>query len=565
MRLLRLTTASSLALFILASGMLLPRAGSQEPPPGETKAPGAVSAAELDARLIEAAKTNSEVMANLTYLSDVIGPRLTGSANLKRANEWAAARMTSYGLSNVAMEAWELPVGWERGTATARLIEPDNGRSITVAAMAWTPGTNGKIVGDVVVINAKNPEELKQYEGKLKNAIVLRGAPSDIESMTKFLATPMFGGPPSSRVNRGEKASDKAADKVPPSADKAAADKSANAPQPKSDSPTGRPSRNGGFNTRSFGEAMRFRREMAEFLRKEGVAVMLTDAGKPHGLLNMTGGWRGQDRVSAPDPLPTLFVTHDNYAQLYRLATRPAPATTRMEVEITNKFVPGPHAVYNTVGELRGSEKPDEFVVIGAHIDSWDLAQGTTDNGTGTCVVLEAARILAKAAVAPKRTIRFVLFSGEEQGLHGSRAFVARHKADMAKTTAAIVHDTGTGRVKGVSLMGREVLKPIMEEELAALKDLGVTEITTQPMGGSDHQSFEGAGVPGFMFRQDPAEYRLTHHSQSDTLDKAREPDLVQGAQVMAVAAMRLANRAEMLPRDKPEPPRREGSKAKDN
>jgi len=547
MRNLRWAAAGTLAVFIVATALSLPPAGSQEPPPAETKSAAIVSPTELDARLIEAGKTNSEVMANLTYLSDVIGPRLTGSANLKKANEWAAARMTSYGLTNVSMEAWELPVGWERGTASARLIEPDNGRSITVAAMAWTPGTSGKVVGDVVVVNAKTPEELKQYEGKLKNAIVLRGAPAEIESMTKFLARPMFGGP---AAEKGQKAANTAGDR---------------GEQPKAEVSAARPGRDGGFNTRSFGEGMRFRREMAEFLRKEGVAVMLTDAGKPHGLLTMTGGWRGQDRVSAPDPLPTLFVTHDHYALLHRLASRPTPAVTRMEVEITNKFVPGPLAVYNTVGEIRGSEKSDEFVVIGAHIDSWDLAQGTTDNGTGTCVVLEAARILAKSGVAPKRTIRFALFSGEEQGLHGSKAFVARHKADMPKTTAAIVHDTGTGRVKGISLMGREVLKPIIEEELAALKELGVTEITTQSMGGSDHQSFEGAGVPGFMFRQDPAEYRLTHHSQSDTLDKAREPDLVQGAQVMAVAAMRLANRSEMLPRDKPEPPRREGAKAKDN
>jgi hypothetical protein len=547
MRNLRWAAAGSLSVFILATGLSLPRAGSQEPPPGEAKSPAPASATELDTRLIEAGRTHSEVMANLTYLSDVIGPRLTGSANLKKANEWAAARMTAYGLTNVSMEAWELPVGWERGTASARLVEPDNGRSLTVAAMAWTPGTNGKVVGDVVVVNAKTPEELKPYEGKLKNAIVLRGAPAEIESMTKFLARPMFGG---AGAEKGQKAAEKTAERTE---------------QPKADAPPARPGRDGGFNTRNFGEAMRFRREMAEFLRKEGVAVMLTDAGKPHGLLTMTGGWRGQDRVSAPDPLPTLFVTHDHYALLHRLATRPNAGPPRMEVEVANKFVPGPLAVYNTVGEIRGSEKPDEFVVLGAHIDSWDLAQGTTDNGTGTCVVLEAARILAKSGVAPKRTIRFVLFSGEEQGLHGSKAFVARHKADMPKTTAAIVHDTGTGRVKGISLMGREVLKPILEEELAALKELGVTEITTQPMGGSDHQSFEGAGVPGFMFRQDPAEYRLTHHSQSDTLDKAREPDLVQGAQVMAVAAMRLANRAEMLPRDKPERPRREGAKAKDN
>lgn len=222
-----------------------------------------------------------------------------------------------------------------------------------------------------------------------------------------------------------------------------------------------------------------------------------------------------------------------------------------VEIDIQNKLDPTPIPVYNTVGEIRGSEKPDEFVVLGAHIDSWDLGQGTTDNGTGTCVVLEAARIIAKSGVKPKRTIRFVLFSGEEQGLHGSRAYVRLHREEMNRTSAALIHDTGTGRVVALPLQGREKLKGLLENEFSSLKQIGVTEMTLRSNGGSDHQSFEAAGVPGFMFQQDPAEYRLTHHSQSDTLDKAREEDLIQGAQVMAVMAMRIANLEELLPREK--------------
>jgi Zn-dependent M28 family amino/carboxypeptidase len=296
-------------------------------------------------------------------------------------------------------------------------------------------------------------------------------------------------------------------------------------------------------------------------MRTEGVAVTLLDAGKPHGLLSMTGGWRdssrGTDRASAPEPLPALFVTHEHYALLWRLASRPAPARTRMQVEVTNNFVPGPLTVYNTVGEIPGTEKPDEFVVVGAHLDSWDLGQGTTDNGTGTCVVLETARALMKSGVRPKRTIRFVLFTGEEQGLHGSKEYVKLHKDEMARTSLAIVHDTGTGRVTAVGTQGRESLKGIFEKELVSLKDLGVKDITTRRMSGSDHQSFDAVGVPGIMFTQDPAEYRFTHHSQSDTLDKAKEPDLVQGAQVMAVMALRVANLPSLLPRE-PAPTGRE-------
>jgi carboxypeptidase Q len=505
--------------------------------------PESAAAIALDQKLINDAKEGSEIMTNLSYLSDVIGPRLTGSANLKRANDWAYDKMKGYGLTNVELEPWELPVGWERGTASAKIVEPNTGRSLTVAAMGWTPGTDGKIVGDVMIINAKNAEELKQYEGKLKNAIILRGPPATVRPVSEVVD--IFGNPGPRPQRPADAEKDKAAPKDNDQAAPKEKDKSAPAEKDKA---------GGGFNNRQGADSMRFRREMTDFLKKEGVAVLLSDAGKPHGLLNMTGGWRGGDRVAASDPLPTLFVAHEHYAMLHRLATRPAPAVTRMEVEITNSFVPGPLAVYNTVGEIRGSEKPEEFVVVGAHIDSWDLGQGTTDNGTGTCVVLETARILAKCGITPKRTIRFCLFSGEEQGLHGSKNYVKRHEADLPKTTAAVVHDTGTGRIVGLSLMGRDALKSTMEAELASLKELGVADISTRSMGGSDHQSFEAAGVPGFMFRQDPAEYRLTHHSQSDTFDKAREPDLVQGAQTMAVIAMRLANRDEMLPRTKKDP-----------
>jgi Zn-dependent M28 family amino/carboxypeptidase len=262
-------------------------------------------------------------------------------------------------------------------------------------------------------------------------------------------------------------------------------------------------------------------------------------------------GAGGGDRANPPEPMPSLFITHEHYALLYRLATRP-DAKTKVEVEITNKFIPGPITVYNTVGEIPG-EKADEFVVVGAHLDSWDLGQGTTDNGTGSCVVLETARLLAKSGVKPKRTIRFILFTGEEEGLHGSQQYCTRHKDEMAKTSVALVHDTGTGKVLGFGLQGREVIKPIMDRELVSLKNLGgFTGCTLRPISGTDHQSFERVGVPGFACDQDMDEYRLTHHTQADTFDKAKEPNLIQGAQVMAVTAMRVANLPELLPRDRP-------------
>jgi hypothetical protein len=308
------------------------------------------------------------------------------------------------------------------------------------------------------------------------------------------------------------------------------------------------PPRKGGGFTFGFGVD-------PEFLKAEGVACTLSDSGKPHGLLVTTGGWGRGDR-GAQDALPNLYMAHENYAMLWRLASRPEPAVTKVEVEITNKFIPGPIVVNNTVGEVRGSEKPDEIIVVGAHLDSWELASGTTDNGTGSCVVLETARVVAKMAAAgqrPKRTIRFCLFTGEEQGLHGSRQYVERHKAELDKHSMCIVHDTGTGKVTGFGLQGRENVKTIMEAELATLKDVeGWRGLTMGGIGGgTDHWPFHLAGVPGFACNQESDEYRLTHHTQSDTFDKAKEPNLIQGAQVMAVTAMRVANLPELLPRSK--------------
>jgi carboxypeptidase Q len=501
------------------------------------QAPAASPAEALDQKIMAEAKSGSEIMANLGYLSDVIGPRLTGSAAVKRAGEWAADKMRSYGLTNVRLEPWTIPMGWERGPATARILEPNNGRSLLIASMGWSPGTKGKIQGDVVVVNAKNQEELNKYKGKLKDAIVLTRPPAQV-------STQFESGRRGGRPGAPGKADDAKGE------GKADAKGDAKAPAP--GLPSGKQLPGFSRGDRPFMD-MAFRRELTEFLRTEGAALMVQDAGKPHGLLTTTGGWRGQDRASANEPIPAVYMAHEHYALLYRLATRPEPARTRVEIEIQNKLIPGPIPVYNVVGELRGSEKPDEYVVLGAHLDSWDLAQGTTDNGTGTSIVLEAARILARCGVPPKRTIRFCLFTGEEQGLYGSRAFCEQHKDEMPRTSVCIIHDTGTGKVQGLGLNNREVLKPILEKEFASLKEIGFSEINLRGgMGGSDHASFERADVPGFMLQQDMTGYNLTHHSQSDTFDKVQEANLVQGAQVMAVMGMRVANLPELLPRDKP-------------
>ena len=469
--------------------------------------PAVGDAAARDRIVLEEVKARCEAFANLTYLCDEIGPRLTGSTNLKRANEWAADKMKAYGLSNVHQEAWELPEAWKRGTASLRLIDPDTGVPLTVASWGWMPGTDGKVQADVVALKAATADELAQYKGKLKGAVVLVRPPAQLMP-TEDLDKPIGPVGGASVFDRG--------------------------PQ------------------RSREEMQAFFREQSELLSSEGVACVLTDSAKPFGLLDMTGGFNGKDRPSAVNRTPRLFVAHQHYAMLYRLATRPAPEKTRVELEIHNEYLPAT-AVNNTIGEIPGTDKADEVVVVGAHLDSWDLGQGATDNGTGSVVALETARALVKTGLKPRRTIRFILFTGEEEGLLGSKAYVEKHKDEMPKISACLVDDTGTGKITGFDAKQRPVLQSILEKELESLKDLGVTAFDTPFIAGSDHASFDRAGVPGLMARQEIAGYRLNHHSPLDTVDRAIEPNLVQAAQVMAVTALRIADRDEMLPRDKVE------------
>jgi hypothetical protein len=457
---------------------------------------------EADRILLAEIKDRSEIMKNLEYLSDHIGGRLTGSANLERASRWTAEEMRAYGLENVRLEPWEIPYGWERGRAEMKIVEPDTGRTLMIAARGWSPGTNGKVTADVVVLkNPRTKADLQAYKGKLKGAVVLLSEPAKVAPITDT----SYGPPPAPKGGVKRE-------------------------RPPSDS---------------------FVEELLRFLKEEGVACQVTDSAKPHGLLVTTGSW-GSDRAAAKDGIARVFMAHEHYALLYRLASRP-DAKTRVEVDIQNKFIPGPITVFNTVGEVRGGEKPDEVVVVGAHLDSWELASGTTDNGTGSCVVLETARAVAKLAKEgrrPERTIRFCLFTGEEQGLWGSRKYVEKHKDELAKHSVALVHDTGTGKVLGFGTQGRAGIIPVLEPQLDTLKTLeGWKGLTTSGMGGTDHLPFERAGVPGFACRQDMDEYRLTHHTQSDTFDKAKPANLIQGAQVMAVTAVRVANLPELLPR----------------
>ncbi|MCS7021666.1 MAG: M20/M25/M40 family metallo-hydrolase [Gemmataceae bacterium] len=527
-------------------GLLLTMVYAEEvevaPPPRPVAPPLQIrTPVDLDRAVLSEIRQHSEIMKNLQYLSDVIGARLTGSKNLERANQWAADKMREYGLVNVRLDPWEIPVGWQRGHALMRLVEPDTGLKLMVASAGWTPGTPGKVVGPVVILRERSKDKLAQYKGKLRHAVVLLTPPPTVAPVTDLRYGP---GMPSLRKDDGKKETTPKEPAEPPSK------KQSRLQLPPDATPLSWSSAQDvlGYVQDELQPGFT---ELNEFLKSEGVACIATSAAKPHALLVTTGGWPN-DIVAAENRVPRVFMAHEHYALLWRLASQPN-ATVRVETDISNTFIRGPITVYNTVGELRGSEKPDEYVVVGAHLDSWDLASGTTDNGTGSCVVLEAARALSRLAqqgYPPKRTIRFVLFSGEEQGLHGSRRYVQRYKDELPKHSAAIVHDTGTGRVQGLALHNRKGCYEILQRELEILKELdGWVGVSLRSMGGTDHLSFNAVGVPGFACLQEMDEYRLTHHTQSDTFDKAKEPYLIQGAQVVSVTALRIANLPELLPR----------------
>jgi carboxypeptidase Q len=464
--------------------------------------------AEADDKILAEVRDHNEIMSNLEYLSDMIGARLTGSENLKKANDWTRQKFADYGVANPHLESWTIAHSWGRGAANGSIISPSL-HPLTLASYAWAPSTNGAVRGPVVYVKAQSVDDLAQFKGKLRGAIVISAEPALL---------PPAGQPAPNPVTI-----------------------------PYGDSIVlVAPHRPGAQITPSPGYR-EFIRARAEFFKNEGVLATLTDSGKPDGLLNMTGlGGRNYDIA----PIPAAFVSSESYGMIWRLLRR---GPVEVELDLKNSIGDKPVEVYNTVAEIRGSEKPDEIVLLGAHLDSWDLGTGTTDNGTGSTIVMEAERALQKSGLRPKRTIRFVLFSGEEQGLNGSRAYVAAHQDELPKFSAALIHDVGTGRVISISLMRNYHDREVMDQVVAPLHSLGLLELSERWMTGSDHASFEEAGVPGFFCVQDPAQYFETHHSQADTFDQAHEPDLVEGAQVMAVWAYNVAQLPGLLPR-KPAP-----------
>ena len=477
---MKLRAALPMTLILAAS--LSPSARAQRPP---DRSGGNVEARAVTAAILEEIDKNSELMANLEYLCDVIGPRLTGSEGMARANEWTKGKFAGYGLENAHLEGFKIARAWTRGPATGFIVTPTRHR-ILLEAAGWSPATSGPTRGPVVHLKGQSVSDLDAYKGKIKGAWIVTG-PVSIQ--------------PNPRVPEPEQA-------------------------------------------RDGGSSFQFRRAIKDFAAKEGAAGILRDSNKEHGLINMTGA----SSDFTPGKLPEAFLTTESYGLIWRLLNR---GPVELEVDIQATFSEGEVEVFNTVAELKGTEKPDEVVIVGGHLDSWDLGTGATDNGTGTMAVLEAARALKAVGVKPKRTIRFVLFNGEEQGLHGSKAYVKAHEGEMDKVSAVLVHDMGTGKVTSIGLQGRyDVREPLDGVVAQFRRPLNLDELSMRPMGGTDHLSFLPQGVPAFAVVQDEAEYRKTHHTESDTFDKVYPAEINQGAKVLAAWAYNVANLPEVLPRD---------------
>lgn len=458
--------------------------------------------------LMDEGMNRSEAMKNLQYLADVIGPRLTGSPAARAANDWTARRFQDYGLT-AHLEQWNFGGTWTRGPMWARLVAPRL-HDLVAASWAWSPGTAGKPWrGPVARLDASTPESLAAHAAAVRGAWVMLTPPSmvwnnDGPSMTaadslrqRDFFRALFGPPP-------------------------------------------------GLDSAARAQRQQFQNDLPFILKSLGALGQLLDAGKEQDLLNMSGS---PNRIY---PHPRLVVAHEDYAMLDRLIA--AGAAPQVEASVTNAMTTDSVPQWNTVAEIPGSEHPGQVVIVGAHLDSWDLGTGASDNGTGSMATLEAARILARSGLKPKRTIRFILFTGEEQGLIGSRKYAETHAAEADSIQAVIVLDNGVGAITGQALQGRPDLYGLWRSLLAPVRSLNADTVTDAMKGGTDHLSFLPYGVPGFNFNQITRGYNHTHHSQSDTWDKAIDWDLRQASTVMAVTAWELANLDGMISRGQKRP-----------
>ena len=493
---------------------------------------------------------HSHVMEYASALMDGIGPRLTGSPNLKRANEWTRDQLAAMGCSNAHLEDWgEFGMGWQQLNTWTRMASPDTAVFITQAA-PWSPSSNGAISGQAVWMDVKKEEDLDKYKGKLGGKIVLLGDMREVKPVDK----PLF-----------EREDEKDLAKIveyPLTAER------------------------NDFVT-EYMKRLELREKVATLLASEhALAVILpsrdgrNNGGSGGTIFVDSGGGLGwfsyqRDHIQ---PLPVVIMAIENYGRVYRLLKANVPVTIEMNVD--TRFSGDHEHGFDTIAEIPGTDPKlkDEVVMVGGHLDSWASATGATDNGAGTVVAMEVMRILNTLQVKPRRTIRIGLWTGEEQGLFGSIGYVKQHfgfvplstapdqvklpgwlrkpggplelKPDQQKISGYFNLDNGTGKILGVYLQENVAEAPIFAQWIEPLKDLGVTAISVRNTGGTDHESFDAVGIPGFQFIQDKLDYvTRTHHSNMDTYERLQPGDLAQAATVEAIFVYNTAMRDQMLPR----------------
>jgi hypothetical protein len=466
----------------------------------------------------------SQVMEIVGHLTDSIGPRLTGSPQMKAANDWTLAKLGEWGLANAHLEPWEFGEGWSFSRAEVRMVAPV---PAVLAALpkAWTPGTTGVATGRAMLLEIEKVEDLEPYKGKLAGKILFLSKAPEHKDPT----APVF-----ERYD-AVKLDDLASYDIP-----------------------------GDRDADSWREKAKKRRELwlevADLLVTEGVVATVEVSSFEHGVVRVMGGG-GQGIANQPLGVPALVMAVEPYERVLRLLEKEQEVELTLDIAAT--FHRGSTTSWNTLAEIPGSDKNAEVVMAGAHLDSWHAGTGATDNAAGSAVVLEAARILKALGVKPKRTIRVALWSGEEQGLLGSRAYVKEHfatrpeptdeaelalpprwrkttwpvepKPEHARLAAYFNIDNGGGRVHGIYAQENLGAKMLFERFIEPLQDLGVTTVTMANTGSTDHVAFDGVGIPGFQFIQDARDYGTrTHHSHIDTYEHLDPADLKQAAVVMA-------------------------------
>ncbi len=472
---------------------------------------------DLDAvyRLKDEGLQRSKVMEIESYLTDVYGPRLTGSPNIREAADWAEKTMKEWGLANVHSETWPFGRGWQNQRFVANAATP-RAYPLIAYPKAWTPGTNGPVTADAVIAVIATDKDFDTFRGKLRGKFVLGTAMREV---------------PAHFEAQGRRYTDAELAEL-------------------SKQPEG-----GGRGRGNFQAAQAFNAKRNRFFLDEGVAAVLDISRGDGGTLFVQGGG---PRDPKEPPVPAqVVVAVEQYGRIWRTLEKKIPVTLTMDID--NKFFDGDQNGFNITAEIPGTDKADELVMLGAHFDSWHTGTGATDNAAGSAVMMEAMRLLKVSGVKLRRTVRIGLWGGEEEGLLGSKEYVKAHFADPATMQLKPEHaklagyfnvDNGTGLIRGVYLQGNEAVAPIFQQWMEPFKNLGMTTLTIRNTGGTDHLSYDAVGLPGFQFVQDEVEYNSrTHHSNMDVYERIQPNDMMRNAVIVAAFVYNTANRDEKLPR----------------